>query len=99
MSLQFYFSDRDLFATNCSFRVRTPACSRGVTIPSTLKITDLGVATIVKPGPSPCPIIRINTKQGVYGLGEVRDGRSPTYALFLRSRVGENPLQLDNIFR
>ena len=50
--------------------------------PSTLKITDLRVATIVKPGPSPCPIIRIDTNQGVYGLGEVRDGASPTYALF-----------------
>jgi len=68
--------------------------------PSTLKITDLRVATIVKPGPSPCPIIRIDTNQGADGLGEVRDGASPTYALFLKSRiVGENPLQLDKIFR
>ena len=68
--------------------------------PSTLKITDLRVATVVKPGPSPCPIIRIDTNQEVYGLGEVRDGASPTYALFLKSRlVGENPLQLDRIFR
>ncbi len=68
--------------------------------PSSLKITDLRVATVVKPGPSPCPIIRIDTNQGVYGLGEVRDGASPTYALFLKSRiVGENPLQLDRIFR
>ena len=32
--------------------------------PSKLKITDLRVATIVKPGPSPCPIIRIDTKSG-----------------------------------
>jgi len=68
--------------------------------PSTLKITDLRIANVVKPGPSPCPIIRIDTNQGVYGLGEVRDGASPTYALFLKSRiVGENPLQLDKIFR
>ena len=68
--------------------------------PSALKITDLRVATIVKPGPSPCPIIRIDTNQGVYGLGEVRDGASATYALFLKSRIlGENPLQLDKIFR
>lgn len=68
--------------------------------PSTLKITDLRVATIVKPGPSPCPVIRIDTNQDVYGLGEVRDGASPTYALFLKSRiVGENPLQVDKIFR
>jgi L-alanine-DL-glutamate epimerase-like enolase superfamily enzyme len=68
--------------------------------PSTLKITDLRVATVVKPGPSPCPIIRIDTNQGVYGLGEVRDGASATYALFLKSRiVGENPLQIDRVFR
>jgi L-alanine-DL-glutamate epimerase-like enolase superfamily enzyme len=68
--------------------------------PSALKITDMRVATIVKPGPSPCPIIRLDTNQGVYGLGEVRDGASATYALFLKSRiVGENPLQLDRIFR
>ena len=49
--------------------------------PSTLKITDLRVATVVKPGPSPCTIVRIDTNQGVYGLGEVRDGASATYAL------------------
>src|SRR5438876_9292336 len=68
--------------------------------PSNLKITDLRVATIVKPGPSPCPIIRIDTDQGVYGLGEVRDGACPTYDLFLKSRIlGEDPLQLDKIFR
>jgi L-alanine-DL-glutamate epimerase-like enolase superfamily enzyme len=68
--------------------------------PSKLKITDLRVATIVKPGPSPCPIIRIDTDQGVYGLGEVRDGASATYALFLKSRLlGEDPLQLDRLFR
>jgi L-alanine-DL-glutamate epimerase-like enolase superfamily enzyme len=68
--------------------------------PSALKITDMRVANIVKPGPSPCPIIRLDTNQGVYGLGEVRDGASATYALFLKSRVvGENPLQLDRIFR
>src|SRR5437763_6302967 len=68
--------------------------------PSDLKITDLRIATIVKPGPTPCSIIRIDTNQGVYGLGEVRDGASPTYALFLKSRIlGENPLQLDKGFR
>ena len=68
--------------------------------PSALKITDLRVATVVKPGPSPCSIIRLDTNQGAYGLGEVRDGASATYALFLKSRVvGENPLQLDKIFR
>src|SRR5438270_2676963 len=68
--------------------------------PSDLKITDLRVATIVKPEPSPCTLIRIDTNQGVSGLGEVRDGASPTYALFLKSRIlGENPLQIDRLFR
>src|SRR5215469_5682736 len=68
--------------------------------PSELEITDLRVATIVKPGPGPCPIIRLDTNQGVYGLGEVRDGASATYALILKSRLlGENPLQIDKIFR
>src|SRR5258708_31298203 len=68
--------------------------------PSKLKITDLRIATVVKPGPSPCPIIRIDTDQGVHGLGEVRDGASATYALFLKSRLlGEDPLQLDKLFR
>src|SRR5271169_3096324 len=67
--------------------------------PSTLKITDLRVATVRKPGPSPCTIIRLDTNQGVYGLGEVRDGASATYALFLKSRVvGENPLRITYLF-
>ena len=68
--------------------------------PSTLKITDLRIATVVKPGPSPCTIVRLDTNQGVYGLGEVRDGASSTYALFLKSRVvGENPLRINYIFQ
>ena len=68
--------------------------------PSSLRITDLRVATVVKPGPSPCTIVRLDTNQGVYGLGEVRDGSSPTYALMLKSRiVGENPLRIDYLFR
>src|ERR1022692_2325238 len=68
--------------------------------PSALRITDLRVATVVKPGPSPCPIIRLDTNQGVYGLGEVRDGASATYALFLKSRlVGESPLRLNYLWQ
>jgi len=67
--------------------------------PSTLKITDLRVATVHKPGPSPCTLIRLDTNQGVYGLGEVRDGASATYALFLKSRLlGENPLRITYLF-
>ncbi len=67
--------------------------------PSKLRITDLRVATIRKPGPSPCTLIRVDTNQGVYGLGEVRDGASATYALFLKSRLlGENPLNITFLF-
>jgi L-alanine-DL-glutamate epimerase-like enolase superfamily enzyme len=68
--------------------------------PSALKITDLRVAVVAKPGPSPCPIIRLDTSQGVYGLGEVRDGASATYALFLKSRLlNENPLNITYLFQ
>ena len=67
--------------------------------PSKLRITDLRTATIKKPGPSPCTVIRVDTNQGVYGLGEVRDGASQTYALFLKSRIlGENPLNITFLF-
>jgi L-alanine-DL-glutamate epimerase-like enolase superfamily enzyme len=67
--------------------------------PSTLKITDLRVATL-RGAPMTDPIIRIDTNQGVYGLGEVRDGASARYALMLKSRIlGENPCSIDKIFR
>src|SRR5947208_14827138 len=67
--------------------------------PSTLKITDVRYAVVVKPGPSPCVLIRIDTNQGVYGLGEVRDIAGPQYAMVLKSRiVGENPLNVDYLF-
>src|SRR5206468_5910023 len=68
--------------------------------PSTLKITDMRYAVVVKPGPSPCVLIRIDTNQGVHGLGEVRDIAGPQYAMVLKSRlVGENPLQIDYLFQ
>src|SRR5579864_6260794 len=96
-------SSAALLGTSLLADNRMEAYPKGVnanSTPSDLKITDLRVATVVKPGPSPCPLIRIDTNQGVSGLGEVRDGASPTYALFLKSRImGENPLQIDKIFR
>ena len=67
--------------------------------PSQLKITDMRVATLAR-APMTCPVIRIDTNQGIYGLGEVRDGASKTYALMLKSRIlGENPCNVDRIFR
>ncbi len=63
--------------------------------PSELKITDMRIADL--PGR---PIIRLDTNQGIYGLGEVRDGASKTYALMLkRLIVGENPCSVDKLFR
>jgi L-alanine-DL-glutamate epimerase-like enolase superfamily enzyme len=68
--------------------------------PSDLKITDMRYAVVVKPGPSPCVLIRIDTNQGVYGLGEVRDIAGPQYAMVLKSRIlGENPLKIDYLFQ
>lgn len=64
-----------------------------------LRITDIRTAVVGK-APMTCPLIRIETNQGIYGLGEVRDGASKTYALLLKSRlVGENPLDVDRLFR
>jgi L-alanine-DL-glutamate epimerase-like enolase superfamily enzyme len=67
--------------------------------PSDLKITDLRVATL-NGVPFESSIIRVDTNQGIVGLGEVRDGASKNYALFLKSRIlGENPCNVDRIFR
>jgi L-alanine-DL-glutamate epimerase-like enolase superfamily enzyme len=67
--------------------------------PSDLKITDLRVLVIAR-APMTCPLIRIDTNQGIYGLGEVRDGASKNYALELKSRIlGENPCNVDKVFR
>jgi L-alanine-DL-glutamate epimerase-like enolase superfamily enzyme len=67
--------------------------------PSSLRITDLRVAVVAR-APFTCPLIRIDTNQGVHGLGEVRDGASKNYALMLKSRIlDENPCQIDKIFR
>jgi len=67
--------------------------------PSGLKITDLRVLVIGR-APMTCPIIRIDTNQGIYGLGEVRDGASKNYALMLKSRLlDQNPCNVDKLFR
>ncbi len=67
--------------------------------PSQLKITDMRIA-VVTGAPMTCPIIRIDTNQGIVGWGEVRDGASKTYALLLKSRIlNENPCNVDKIFR
>ena len=70
--------------------------------PSELKITDMRYAVLQldSEGGSRNPIIRIDTNQGIYGLGEVRDAADERYALFLKSRLlGENPCNVEMLFK
>src|SRR5688572_5635939 len=67
--------------------------------PADLKITDMRYAVVMN-GHARCPVIRIDTNQGIYGLGEVRDGASYRYAMFLKSRIlGMNPCSVEMVFR
>jgi len=66
--------------------------------PSDLKITDMRIAVVC--ANYDYPILRIDTNQGVYGIGEVRDAGHQENALQLKSRLlGQNPLNIDMIFR
>ena len=86
-----FWADRDLEAYQQNIRTTSK--------PSELRITDLRIAWVAKQ-PTNCPIIRIDTNQGISGYGQVRDNASKNYALVLKSRIlGENPCNIDNIFR
>lgn len=64
--------------------------------PSDLKITDMRYCVVE----GRRPLIRIDTNQGIYGLGEVRDGADWRYAMILKSRLtGLNPCNVEMIFR
>ncbi len=66
--------------------------------PSQLKITDMRTATVCSN--YDYPIIRIDTNQGVYGIGEVRDAGHRENALQYKSvLLGQNPCNIDMIFR
>lgn len=67
--------------------------------PSDLRITDVRTCTVGWHGWR-FPIVRIDTNQGLYGYGEVRDGASKVFALMLkRLLVGENPCNVDKLFK
>lgn len=85
------FSFQDTIAQTTSGVKRSSA-------PSDLKITDMRYAlTNVMGGTA---IIRIDTNQGIYGLGEVRDAADVRYALILKSRIlGMNPCNVEMIFK
>lgn len=77
---------------------QTTSKVRRSSAPSELKITDMRYAlTNVMGGTA---IIKIETNQGIYGLGEVRDAADVRYALFLKSRIlGQNPCNVEKIFK
>ena len=64
--------------------------------PSQLRITDMRAIRIASN--YDYPIINIDTNQGVYGLGEVRDAGNEGMALILKPHiVGKNPLNIEPI--
>ena len=66
--------------------------------PSDLKITDMRLAVVCSN--YDYPILRIDTNQGVYGIGEVRDAGHRENALQFKSMLlGQNPCNVDMIFR
>ncbi|HEX3349931.1 MAG TPA: mandelate racemase/muconate lactonizing enzyme family protein [Acetobacteraceae bacterium] len=66
--------------------------------PSELRITDMRLAVVT--GAMYYPLLRIDTNQGVYGLGEVRDNGHIENALQFKSMlVGQNPLNVDYLFK
>ncbi|HPI68762.1 MAG TPA: mandelate racemase/muconate lactonizing enzyme family protein [Bacteroidales bacterium] len=68
--------------------------------PSELRITDLRVAEKGNGNRFANRIIRIETNQGIYGIGDVRDGSDQRLALFLKSKiVGLNPCNVEMIFK
>ncbi len=71
-----------------------PAYSRS----SDLKITDMRLAVVASN--YDYPILRIDTNQGIYGLGEVRDAGHVNNALQFKSMLlGQNPCNVHMIFR
>src|SRR5512143_3007532 len=66
--------------------------------PSDLKITDMRACTVA--ANYDYPIIRIDTNQGVYGLGEVFAAGVRGSALMLTAHpVRKNPLQIRSLLR
>jgi len=75
--------------------IQLPPTSK-LSAPSDLKITDMRSLRVA--ANFDYPIIRIDTNQGLYGLGEVRDAGSEYSALAMKPfLVGRNPLDFDNL--
>jgi hypothetical protein len=82
-----------LVGAGASAHAQQPGVNKN-SAPSQLKITDMRAVTIA--ANYDYPIIRIDTNQGVYGLGEVRDAGVKGIALILKAHLlGKNPLQIE----
>jgi L-alanine-DL-glutamate epimerase-like enolase superfamily enzyme len=65
--------------------------------PTDLKITDMRIAVVC--ANYDYPILRLDTNQGVYGIGEVRDAGHKENALQFKSMLlGQNPCNVDMLF-
>lgn len=81
-----------------SQREQVESAIRAYSSPSALKIIDMRMAVVASN--YDYPIIRIDTNQGVYGIGEVRDAGHRENALQYKSiLLGQNPCNVDMIFR
>ncbi len=66
--------------------------------PSDLRITDMRIVTIASN--FDYTIVRLDTNQDVYGLGEIRDGANRQTVLnFKNQLVGRNPLDITGILQ
>lgn len=66
--------------------------------PNDLRITDMRAAVVASN--FDYPLIRIDTNQGVYGLGEVRDAGHKESALMYKGLLlGQNPMNIDRLFQ
>jgi L-alanine-DL-glutamate epimerase-like enolase superfamily enzyme len=66
--------------------------------PGALRITDMRLAVVASN--YDYPILKLDTNQGVYGIGEVRDAGHAESALQFKSvLLGQNPCNVDMIFR
>jgi L-alanine-DL-glutamate epimerase-like enolase superfamily enzyme len=87
-----------IFRFNASANAQT-AGARPVnkfSTPSDLKITDIRACLVA--ANFDYPIIRIDTNQGVYGLGECFAGSTMAAALVLKAHlIGKNPLDIEGI--
>jgi L-alanine-DL-glutamate epimerase-like enolase superfamily enzyme len=93
------FTRRTLLAGAASFAAAAAAPQSTFnrnSAPTQLRITDM--RSVLVASNYDYPIIRIDTNQGLYGLGEVRDaGREGTALVLKPHLVGKNPLNIEPI--